>query len=399
MGLLSKIFGGSSSFGPLQIRVIKKAFALDVSGFIVQCKGTIPVYSRKRVGLIISLMCKDEDGNLSPVLSFIGEAQEEQTSAYQHIHEIGVVDGRSLGYPEWGGIAAIVPDLIQPAYGGIQRIGAVVRLVDMNDKPAILLGFCARDDCIWTESEDFTYDFETKGYKEEQEDIEEARSLSVKIGMAVAMADGELDDSEGKTLNRWIKKIISPYGEDKQESLKNIYNNALKESYKLAESGNLDLNDICKQMNKVAETPQKHEALELAHEVMAADGVLDKSETKMINKIAALLEIDTTELENIRDKQLVSFKPKSIDDDDNAEAGGGIDDVESLLGIDPTWSNKKILAHLGKEFTKWNARMNSLSEGEDDDDPDDPDGPNGSGPRDNAQKMLDLIAETRKKYV
>ena len=123
MGLLSKIFGGSSSFGPLQIRVIKKAFALDVSGFIVQCKGTIPVYSRKRVGLIISLMCKDEDGNLSPVLSFIGEAQEEQTSAYQHIHEIGVVDGRSLGYPEWGGIAAIVPDLIQPAYGGIQRIG------------------------------------------------------------------------------------------------------------------------------------------------------------------------------------------------------------------------------------------------------------------------------------
>ena len=58
-------------------------------------------------------------------------------------------------------------------------------------------------------------------------------------------------------------------------------------------------------------------------------------------------------------------------------------DVESLLGIDPTWGNKKILAHLGKEFTKWNGRMNSLPEGEE---------------RDNAQKMLDRIAETRKKY-
>ena len=142
----------------------------------------------------------------------------------------------------------------------------------------------------------------------------------------------------------------------------------MKESYKLAESGNLDLTDICKRMNKVAETPQKHEALELAHEVMAADGVLDQSETKMINKIAALLEIDTAELENIRDKQLVSFKPISTDDDDpdGPNGGGTTIDIESLLGIDPTWSNKKILAHLGKEFAKWNARMNSLS----DDDPD-----------------------------
>jgi uncharacterized tellurite resistance protein B-like protein len=381
MGLLSKIFGGSSSFGPLQIRVIKKDVE-DITGFIVQCKGTIPVYSRTNIGFIVSLMCKDEDGKLNPVLSFIGEAQEEKTSAYQHIHEIGVVDGPG-GYDDWGAIAPIIPDLIQSAYGGLQKIGVVVRLVDMHDPPSILLGFSDTSDCIWTESEDFSYDFKTKGYKEEEEDKEEARALSVKLGMAVAMADGELDDSEGKTLNKWIKKIISPYSEDKQESLKKIYNKALKESYKLAESGKLNLTAICKQMNKVAETPQKHEALELAHEVMAADGVLDKSETKMINKIAALLEIDTTELENIRDKQLVSFKPKSSDDDDNDGAGGGIDDVESLLGIDPTWSNKKILAHLGKEFAKWNGRMNSLPEGKE---------------RENAQKMLDRIAEIRKKY-
>ena len=58
-------------------------------------------------------------------------------------------------------------------------------------------------------------------------------------------------------------------------------------------------------------------------------------------------------------------------------------DIESLLGIDPTWSNKKIQAHLGKEFAKWNGRLNTLPEGEE---------------RDNAQKMLDRIAETRKKY-
>ena len=339
-------------------------------------------------------MCKTKDNKLAPVLSMIDTYKEEFTPCYQHIHEVGVVD-RPVGYPEWGGIAPIFPEIIKPAYGGRQRIGVVVRLVDLYDPPVIMLGNCERSECIWTRSEEFTLDYEEKGYKEALEDQKEARALSIQLGMAVAMADGELADSEGKVLNKWIKKIISPYSEDKQESLKNIYNSALKESYKLAESGNLKLTDICKQMNKVAEAPQIHEALELAHEVMAADGVLDQSETKMINKIATLLDIDPTELENIRDKQLVSFKPKSIDDDDDVAAvldnddddgpnGGGTNiDVEGLLGIDPTWSNKKILAHLGKEFTKWNGRMNSLPEGEE---------------RDSAQNMLDRIAETRKKY-
>ena len=381
MGFLRNIFGGGSSFGQLQLRLIEKKFD-DMTGFMVECKGAFPVYSTKNIGFIVSLMCKDNDGKLNPVLSMASDAQEEVTSAFQLIQDIGVVDS-GYGFPDWAPLAPILPKYIQPAYGGVQKIGVVVRLVDMHDPPSITLGFSKiRSDSIWTGSEDFTYDFEIKGYIESQEGKDEARALSVKLGMAVAMADGELDDSEGKTLNKWIKKIISPYSEDKQESLKKIYNNALKESYKLAESGNLDLNDICKQMNKVAETPQKHEALELAHEVMAADGVLDKSETKMINKIAALLEIDTTELENIRDKQLVSFKPKFIDDDDDDDDDDI--DVEGLLGIDPTWSNKKIRAHLGKEFTKWNGRMNSLSEGAE---------------RQSAQKMLDLIAKTRKKYV
>ena len=386
MGILSTIFGGGSSFGSLQLRVIEKKFD-DMTGFLVECKGSFPVYSMKNIGFVVSLMCKDNDGKLNPVLSMASDAQEEATSAFQLIQDMGVVD-TGYGFSDWAPLAPILPKYIQPAYGRVQKIGVVVRLVDMHDQPLIRLGFSKPSDSIWTGSEDFTYDFKVKGYIESQEGKDEARALSVKLGMAVAMADGELDDSEGKTLNKWIKKIISPYGEDKQESLKKIYNNALKESYKLAESGNLDLTDICKQMNKVAETPQKHEALELVHEVMAADGILDQSETKMIHKIAALLEIDADELANIRDKQLVSFKPKFIDDnDDDPEddpSGGNPIDVESLLGIDPTWSNKKIRAHLGKEFAKWNGRMNSLPEGEE---------------RDNAQKMLDLIAETRKKYV
>ena len=57
--------------------------------------------------------------------------------------------------------------------------------------------------------------------------------------------------------------------------------------------------------------------------------------------------------------------------------------MESVLGINPDWNKEKIKTHLNKEFKKWNSRYQNLSEGKE---------------RENAQFMLDCIAEARKKY-
>jgi len=371
MGFFSALFGGGSSLGDLQIRVVEKQ--LDtVSGYQVQCMGLMPVYTRKTLGFITSIICKDEKGDWSPVLSMLDFSQEDSSTAYQSILDVGEVPG-SVGYENWVGIAMFFPDMLQPSYGSQQTLGIVVRLVDMNDMPSVHLGFSPRSDSIWTESINFEYNFDDKGYKEEQVDKDESRALSIKLGVAVALVDDDFDDREGETLKKWIKKIIAPYSDDRKEELKEIYNKSLKESYKLEKSGNLNLDDICNKMNKIADKAQKHEALELVNEVMAADSKILESETKLINHISDLLNIDPLDSEKIRDKQLVKLKPTS----------GNID-VESLLGLDPTWSNSKIVGQLGKEFVKWNGRMNSLQEGEE---------------KDNAQRMLDLIGETRKKYV
>ena len=371
MGFFSALFGGGSSLGDLQIRVVEKQLD-EVSGYEVQCKGLMPVYTQKTVGFITSIICKDEKGEWSPVLSMLDFNQEDSSSAHQSILDVGEIPG-SVGYENWVGIAIFFPDMLQASYGGNQTLGIVVRLVDMNDMPSVFLGFAPRSESIWTESVNFEYNFDEKGYKEEQVDKDESRALSIKLGVAVALVDDDFDDTEGAVLKKWIKKIIAPYSDDKQEELKELYNKALKESYKLEKSGNLDLEDICNKMNKIADKAQKHEALELVNEVMAADSKILESETKLINYICELLNIDSVEAEKIRDKQLIKLKPTT----------GNID-VESLLGLDPTWSNSKILGHLGKEFTKWNGRMNSLQDGEE---------------KDNAQQMLDLIGETRKKYV
>ena len=57
--------------------------------------------------------------------------------------------------------------------------------------------------------------------------------------------------------------------------------------------------------------------------------------------------------------------------------------LESLVGIDSSWSDEQKRKHLRGEFQKWSNRLNTLPEGEE---------------RESAQSMLDNIAALRQKY-
>ena len=57
--------------------------------------------------------------------------------------------------------------------------------------------------------------------------------------------------------------------------------------------------------------------------------------------------------------------------------------IEEILGIEKSWDKEKIKKHLTTEFQKWNNRISTLKEGEE---------------RNNAQLMLNKIADARKKY-
>jgi uncharacterized tellurite resistance protein B-like protein len=202
--------------------------------------------------------------------------------------------------------------------------------------------------------------------------VYEKKSLLIKIGMAIAMADGKLDDTEGEALKSWIKENIDLFPDKEREVLKKTYNDTLKESYRMAMSGNLNLNHICKEINKSGEYSHRHDALELAYKIMIADGAMHNEEIKTFNKIANIFNIDKNELENIRDKYTVEFNHKSSDLD-----------LEQFLSIDPSLSNDEIKEQLRKEFQKWNNRLSSLPEGKE---------------RDSAQNMLDLVSKAREKY-
>ena len=85
------------------------------------------------------------------------------------------------------------------------------------------------------------------------------------------------------------------------------------------------------------------------------------------------LELEYDEIEKMKDQRLIDL--------DTQMAPQAT--VEELLGIEPYWDREQVKAHLRAEFQKWNNRLNALEAGRE---------------RDNAQRMLDAIADARKRY-
>ena len=189
--------------------------------------------------------------------------------------------------------------------------------------------------------------------------------------MAVAMADGSLDDSEGAVIKNWMNKALATYSEETQLEIKKVLNNAMKSAYADSQNDKLSKTDVVERFNEIGDDTAKYEAMDLCYEVMAADGVADDEEIKVLHRLGDALELEISELDKIRDLKMMDL------------SGSLKSDEKSLLGIDPDWSNEEVQNHLKSEFKKWNARLNNLQSGPD---------------REHAQKMLDLIGRERSKY-
>lgn len=252
---------------------------------------------------------------------------------------------------------------------------AILRMVDLDNIPDITHGFHEPEHpgLLWQKSLPFNYTFSEKGYREAAEHREESMTLALKIGVAVAMADGSLDDSEGNVLKGWVLRMIEPHAESRKEELKRLYNQAMKDAFDEIRSGNLSLSFLTQRLNEIGELTTKYEVVELCFSVMAADGVADAEEIKIIKRVAEALDLDINEIEKMRDKAIIGLKA-------NASSHASIEDI---IGIESSWNNEEIKQHLRKEFQKWNNRLNALPEGEE---------------RANAQRMLDIISGARKRY-
>ena len=367
----------SSQMSALQLRFSDKKLGDKGDGMLakeVEALGLIPLRQELRIGFITSVFDKTS-GELEPVISSMEVFQEDSNIIYQHTVEVGRVPPNQ-GFVKWVRVGVVLPGILQPPYGGRRKMMVVVRLVNLDNPPPITHGFNEPNHAglLWQSSLEFEHFFAEKGYSEAAEHRDESRALAIKIAMAVATSDGSLDDAEGEVIKHWIVRAIEPFSEGKQEALKALYNRAMRDAYQAAMDGNLSLSEMTSRLNEIGEGGSKYEVIELCFDVMAADGVAGAEELLIIRRVAEALGLDMDEIEAMRDKKIITLNS-------NVSSHASIED---LLGIEAGWGGEQIKKHLRTEFQKWNNRLNTLPDGDE---------------RQNAQRMLDLISEARKKYV
>ena len=361
---------------PMETRVVEKNSEDDGSGldfWAVEVRGLFPVSYQKDVTFTISLIdVTNGDDQTEPVLSILEHFQEPNSRAYFCSAPVGSVNP-DQGYVKWVEIGRIVPFFVQSSYSGDRNLKIVVRLVETSCVDKIKLGFgdFINEELVWINLQELDIEQVAKGYSEAVEDQKECLALSIKLAMAVATADGSLDDSEGSVIKQWMSKALTTYSEKTQSEIKEVLNNAMKSAYADSKNDKLSKTDVVERFNEIGDDMAKYEAMELCYEVMAADGIADDEEIKVLHRLGDALELEMSELDKIRDLKMMDL------------SGSLKSDEKSLLGIDPGWSNEEVQSHLKNEFKKWNARLNNLQSGPD---------------REHAQRMLDLIGTERSKY-
>lgn len=339
----------------------------------IEGKGLIPVSTRTKIAFVTSVFDVTGDEK-KPVGSVVEDFQEPETIAFQHSVDGGEVEPNQ-GFASWVRVGIVIPDILVPPRGGDRRLMVVTRIVDTRKKLTIKSGLQEKNDTsvLIAVSQTIAYRFSAKGYEEEAEQRDRANALAVELAVAVAMADGDMAEEEAKIISKWIQKIISPYSGSRREALKEACNSTLKRAFLEGRNGTISISRITNAINDGADDSMKHQAIELCLDVMAADGVAGATELSTIRKVAEALNFDYAELQRLKDQRMISIQA------DISSHGS----LEDMLGIDLAWTPDQIKKHLRTEFAKWNGRINTLSDPEE---------------KKNTQKMLDMIAEARKKY-
>jgi hypothetical protein len=192
------------------------------------------------------------------------------------------------------------------------------------------------------------------------------------IGLYAAGSDGEMGQAERQTVTKWLNGKIEDIKEEHQARIR--------------QEANKVFNPIASSVSELEMTraasgipaelgSMRQDAMQLAFKVVADDGILAPGEYKALQTIQKALDITDARFRDLYDIHLSNLKRHGT-----TGTAAQIDE----LGIIPSWSKDQKLAHLTKEFSKYNHRMQSAKE---------------QSQRDYCKRMLDLITRAREQLM
>ena len=360
---LSDVSAGTESSPRFSLKT-EEALRLLPTGFSyygvrVLCRGTLPWRVSRGCRLVFDV-ADFNHAVQTPVFCYMAGYSDPKNGLARHVCPDEPPAPGVLA--EWTELAFLPLSMFIGPKSGLRALSLRCGIMPLGGDPA---------DSVWASATVFKANLELPGYREDPLDkVIVVFSRIVELAMACAAADGVSDAREKEVIQEWIENWAQRMEEEGLECVSRFRGALLAIlSSPIRSSFTQELAAFA--LFEHAEG-KRMEALALCVRVISVDGVLHDKEMKMIEHLSELLVIDRTIMRSLFDKQFAS---------------SGIivspDNLEAVVGIDPSWDKARIREHLAERFMKWNSLSPSAKTTED---------------QARTRAMLDAIAKLRQKY-
>lgn len=298
---------GAARGAPFEIRARAMQGADGQDVFAIEGRGALPAAGAGGLGIAISLLDVTETPMDKPVHAVAKAFQEEGTTAFQFRDETMLVSGEV--HDDWFALCTVAPAVIVAPRQGRRELSAVARLYDVAAAPHIELGRARQSDpaILRVCTAGLVHMFPGQGYEDSAEERDQVLPLTVRLAVAVGMADGGMAEGETAVVERWLGRQFASLGGRRRRLMEKACGEALSEALAQAARGRLSLADTTARINAIADLPMKYEAIGLCLDVMAADGVADRAELSTIRQLAGALELDFDTYERLKNRRVAAL--------------------------------------------------------------------------------------------
>ena len=366
----SNTYGGSrpsSNMSRFEVRAIQvmRGKNKDLRVISVEGRGLLPVRRTMEIEFVTWAEDVTDDSKGEPILCSLSNFQHHEHPTFQNVKNGGEISPNQ-GYTDWVELGVAPLDALTFPRSGSRNIRFYCYMTEKTS-PSLRQSLVG-DSC------NLRINYEETGYKEWKDKRIEALTLSLRLGIAMAHADSEFSRSEAAAIKLWLKERVDRLDDDDQTVAKDKLNAAMTAAVAEAKARSLNVASAARSLRASPVKNAPYDALELCTIIMAADGIIDPAEMRLLREIGELLGIHAQEIQGLTDKHT----PEATTSGDEGELSD-----ELLVGFDSKLPTVEAMRKLREIFARYNSMLTTERD---------------AFKRQRYQDCIDAVARLRKKY-
>lgn len=292
-----------------------------------------------------------------PILCSVRKWQMEDSPAFCYKVHNGKLPRKVSQLTNWVQVVSIPASYLKFPRQGRIKLEVVTSILASKTSQELACGNCVIE-----------YDNPSVGYIDSIENNERAERLTIEL----ALAAGKLNNISPVNIADTVRKWIDTRNEQQAvPGLKKRLRDALVKGVESLQAGKeCSIDSLCSDMCKSATILERYSAIELCIAIIGADKNFNPGQIDTVKQISQTIQVDQDKFRAMVLKILPFDKCRTLD-------------TNFILGINPDMETEKIRQRINEEYKKWNARITHPDE----------------VITQQADQMLTIIAEARKKYI